>query len=143
MYACLRVPHINPSPQRAVQVLETTPFHQCVVFTNSRILGQRVAQLLEQLGFPAQFVCGDMPQEQRLSAVARLRAFELRVLVCTCTYLHTLSHPHTHTLMHTSPHTTRAHIHAYKHTHTHTHPHTRTHARAHAHTHTHTHWHTA
>ena len=64
-----------------MQILETTPFHQCVVFTNSRILGQRVAHLLEQLGFPAQFVCGDLPQEQRLAAIARLRAFELRVLV--------------------------------------------------------------
>ncbi len=52
-----------------------------MVFTNSRILGQRVAHLLEQLGFPAQFVCGDLPQEQRLAAIARLRAFELRVLV--------------------------------------------------------------
>jgi ATP-dependent RNA helicase DDX20 len=67
--------------QGLVQVLETTPFHQCVVFTNSRILGQRVAQLLVQLGFPAQFVCGDMPQAQRLAAIAQLRAFELRVLV--------------------------------------------------------------
>ena len=45
-------------------MLETTPFHQCVVFTNSRVLGQRVARLLEQLGFPARFVCGNMPQEQ-------------------------------------------------------------------------------
>ena len=67
--------------QGLVHILETTNFHQCVVFTNSRIYGQRVAQLLGQLGFPAQFVCGDMPQEERLSAIARLRAFELRVLV--------------------------------------------------------------
>ena len=67
--------------QGLVQVLETTPFHQCVVFTNSRVLGQRVARLLEQIGFPAAFVCGSMPQDARLEAISRLRAFELRVLV--------------------------------------------------------------
>uniref|UniRef100_A0A7S0F1H0 RNA helicase n=1 Tax=Hanusia phi TaxID=3032 RepID=A0A7S0F1H0_9CRYP len=64
-----------------VRVLESTSFHQCIVFTNSRTLGQRVCLLLERLGFPSSFTCGDLPQPERLRALDKLRNFEIRVLV--------------------------------------------------------------
>ncbi|EKX49705.1 hypothetical protein GUITHDRAFT_135872 [Guillardia theta CCMP2712] len=62
-----------------VRVLESTSFHQCIVFTNSRTLGQRVCLLLERLGFPSSFTCGDLPQPERLRALEKLRNFEIRV----------------------------------------------------------------
>ena len=72
---------MNARLQALVGVLDTTSFHQCVVFTNSRGVGQRAATLLDKLGFTSQFVCGDLPQKERLAAVSALRSMKLRVLV--------------------------------------------------------------
>lgn len=72
---------MNSRLQALVAVLDTTSFHQCIVFTNSRGAGQRAATLLDRLGFTSRFVCGDQPQKDRLAAVAALRALKLRVLV--------------------------------------------------------------
>jgi superfamily II DNA/RNA helicase len=72
---------ITARMQALMDLLETTSFHQCIVFTNSRSVGQRAATLLDKLGFPSRFVCGDQPQRTRLETVSALREFKLRVLV--------------------------------------------------------------
>ena len=61
----------------AVRVLESTGFNQAVVFTNSPAAGRRVAALLGELGFPARYIAGDLPQRERFAAVAALRALEV------------------------------------------------------------------
>ncbi|KAJ1910361.1 hypothetical protein IWQ60_010698 [Tieghemiomyces parasiticus] len=57
------------------------PFYQCIVFINHAHKGQQLADYLTQLGFPAVWIAGQLPQSERLDVLRRVRDFEVRVLV--------------------------------------------------------------
>ncbi|CAD7705005.1 unnamed protein product [Ostreobium quekettii] len=64
-------------------VLSSVSFHQTVVFCNRQSDAQALADRLTRAGFPAAFISGQKPQEERLETMSAMRGFELRVIVST------------------------------------------------------------
>ena len=69
--------------QHLLSLLRTIPFHQAIVFYNTKSRGELLSLELRAAGFPCLFVSGDMPQEQRIEAIRALRFFGIRVLLST------------------------------------------------------------
>ena len=66
-----------------LQLLGMTAFHQCLVFLNGRARAHDLVATLNHHGYPAAFIGGDLPQQQRNAAMASMRSLRLRVLVST------------------------------------------------------------
>ena len=66
-----------------LQLLGMTAFHQCLVFLNGRARAHDLVATLNHHGYPAAFISGDLPQQQRNAAMASMRSLQLRVLVST------------------------------------------------------------
>jgi len=73
----------NDKLRKLVTVLEETPFHQCVVFTNNKSDSEDIASFLYSSGWPASSIAGDLEQRQRSKIIDDIRAFKLRILVAT------------------------------------------------------------
>lgn len=66
-----------------IRLLDSLEFHQAIVFCNHPEQAARLCRALNASGFPSEFISGAHTQSARNSAMQRMRAFDLRVLVAT------------------------------------------------------------
>ncbi|KAM9241539.1 putative ATP-dependent RNA helicase DDX20 [Dugong dugon] len=69
--------------QHLQELFSRIPFNQALVFSNLHSRAQHLADILSSKGFPAECISGNMNQNQRLDAVAKLKQFHCRVLIST------------------------------------------------------------
>ncbi|KAB0395300.1 hypothetical protein E2I00_003014 [Balaenoptera physalus] len=69
--------------QHLQELFSKIPFNQALVFSNLHSRAQHLADILSSKGFPAECISGNMNQNQRLDALAKLKQFHCRVLVST------------------------------------------------------------
>ncbi|XP_004699576.1 probable ATP-dependent RNA helicase DDX20 [Echinops telfairi] len=69
--------------QHLQELFSRIPFNQALVFSNLHSRAQHLAEILSSKGFPAECISGNMSQNQRLDAVAKLKQFHCRVLIST------------------------------------------------------------
>jgi hypothetical protein len=62
-----------------LELLAAVSFHQAVVFCNNKQHAEWLAQRLTAAAYPAAYLSGSRAQEERMGAMAALRAFKLRV----------------------------------------------------------------
>ncbi|XP_041869225.1 probable ATP-dependent RNA helicase DDX20 [Corvus kubaryi] len=65
------------------ELFSKIPFNQALVFSNLHSRAQHLAEILTSRGFPAECISGNMNQNQRLDAMAKLKQFHCRVLIST------------------------------------------------------------
>jgi superfamily II DNA/RNA helicase len=66
-----------------IQILDSVPFHQCVVFSNYKSRAEDIVESLNKFGWPCVYIAGGMDQSSRNEAVSKLKSFSIRVLVST------------------------------------------------------------
>eukprot|EP00466_Bigelowiella_natans_P017251 jgi/Bigna1/90572/estExt_fgenesh1_pg.C_730084 len=69
--------------RKVLWVLGNIVFHQCVIFSNFKAQAEELVDILNDNGFPSCCIAGEQQQRERLEAIAKIRAFEARVLVST------------------------------------------------------------
>uniref|UniRef100_A0A8C3VZI7 Probable ATP-dependent RNA helicase DDX20 n=1 Tax=Catagonus wagneri TaxID=51154 RepID=A0A8C3VZI7_9CETA len=69
--------------QHLQELFSKIPFNQALVFSNLHSRAQHLADILSSKGFPAVCISGNMNQNQRLDAMAKLKQFHCRVLIST------------------------------------------------------------
>uniref|UniRef100_F7ALE3 Probable ATP-dependent RNA helicase DDX20 n=1 Tax=Equus caballus TaxID=9796 RepID=F7ALE3_HORSE len=69
--------------QHLQELFSRIPFNQALVFSNLHSRVQHLADILSSKGFPAECISGNMKQNQRLDAMAKLKQFHCRVLIST------------------------------------------------------------
>ncbi|ELK30801.1 Putative ATP-dependent RNA helicase DDX20, partial [Myotis davidii] len=69
--------------QHLQELFSRIPFNQALVFSNLHSRAQHLADILTSKGFPAECISGNMNQNQRLDAMAKLKQFHCRVLIST------------------------------------------------------------
>ncbi|XP_004689708.1 PREDICTED: probable ATP-dependent RNA helicase DDX20 [Condylura cristata] len=69
--------------QHLQELFSRIPFNQALVFSNLHSRAQHLADILASKGFPAECISGNMNQNQRLDAMAKLKQFHCRVLIST------------------------------------------------------------
>ncbi|XP_014747827.1 PREDICTED: probable ATP-dependent RNA helicase DDX20 [Sturnus vulgaris] len=69
--------------QHLQELFSKIPFNQALVFSNLHSRAQHLAEILTSRGFPAECIAGNMNQNQRLDAMAKLKQFHCRVLIST------------------------------------------------------------
>ncbi|NXD77675.1 DDX20 helicase, partial [Halcyon senegalensis] len=79
------LPHktFEEKTQHLQELFSKIPFNQALVFSNLHSRAQHLAEILTSRGFPAECISGDMNQNQRLDAMAKLKQFHCRVLIST------------------------------------------------------------
>ncbi|NWW67051.1 DDX20 helicase, partial [Ifrita kowaldi] len=79
------LPHktFEEKTQHLQELFSKIPFNQALVFSNLHSRAQRLAEILTSRGFPAECISGNMNQNQRLDAMAKLKQFHCRVLIST------------------------------------------------------------
>ncbi|XP_028943202.1 probable ATP-dependent RNA helicase DDX20 [Antrostomus carolinensis] len=79
------LPHktFEEKTQHLQELFSKIPFNQALVFSNLHSRAQRLAEILTSRGFPAECISGNMDQNQRLDAMAKLKQFHCRVLIST------------------------------------------------------------
>ncbi|NXY69077.1 DDX20 helicase, partial [Glareola pratincola] len=79
------LPHktFEEKTQHLQELFSKIPFNQALVFSNLHSRAQHLAEILTCRGFPAECISGDMNQNQRLDAMAKLKQFHCRVLIST------------------------------------------------------------
>ncbi|NXP03103.1 DDX20 helicase, partial [Thinocorus orbignyianus] len=79
------LPHktFEEKTQHLQELFSKIPFNQALVFSNLHSRAQHLAELLTCRGFPAECISGNMNQNQRLDAMAKLKQFHCRVLIST------------------------------------------------------------
>ncbi|NWS01333.1 DDX20 helicase, partial [Motacilla alba] len=86
-----KIVHSHPLPhktfeektQHLQELFSKIPFNQALVFSNLHSRAQHLAEILTSRGFPAECISGNMNQNQRLDAMAKLKQFHCRVLIST------------------------------------------------------------
>uniref|UniRef100_H3BGM6 Probable ATP-dependent RNA helicase DDX20 n=1 Tax=Latimeria chalumnae TaxID=7897 RepID=H3BGM6_LATCH len=66
-----------------LELFSKLPFNQALVFSNLHSRAQHLADILTSKGLPAVCISGNMNQNQRLEAMAKLKQFHCRVLIST------------------------------------------------------------
>ncbi|XP_036894754.1 probable ATP-dependent RNA helicase DDX20 isoform X2 [Sturnira hondurensis] len=69
--------------QHLQELFSRIPFNQALVFSNLHSRAKHLADVLSSKGFPAECISGNMNQNQRLDAMAKLKQFHCRVLIST------------------------------------------------------------
>lgn len=69
--------------QHLQELFSRIPFNQALVFSNLHSRAQHLADILSCKGFPTECISGNMNQNQRLDAMAKLKQFHCRVLIST------------------------------------------------------------
>ncbi len=70
--------------QKAIdQLLKTSDFEKCIVFTNTKAQANRLRGVLDYLGHHAGCLHGDMTQDQRKQILKAFRTHKFKVLVAT------------------------------------------------------------
>ncbi|NXC15284.1 DDX20 helicase, partial [Corythaeola cristata] len=79
------LPHktFEEKTQHLQELFSKIPFNQALVFSNLHSRAQHLAEILTSRGFPAECISGNMDQNQRLDAMAKLKQFHCRVLIST------------------------------------------------------------
>ncbi|NXN17479.1 DDX20 helicase, partial [Indicator maculatus] len=79
------LPHktFEEKTQHLQELFSRIPFNQALVFSNLHSRAQHLAEILTSRGFPAECISGNMNQNQRLDAMAKLKQFHCRVLIST------------------------------------------------------------
>ncbi|NXA05329.1 DDX20 helicase, partial [Sapayoa aenigma] len=79
------LPHktFEEKTQHLQDLFSKIPFNQALVFSNLHSRAQHLAEILTSRGFPAECISGNMNQNQRLDAMAKLKQFHCRVLIST------------------------------------------------------------
>ncbi|NWQ93252.1 DDX20 helicase, partial [Burhinus bistriatus] len=79
------LPHktFEEKTQHLQELFSKIPFNQALVFSNLHSRAQHLAEILTCRGFPAECISGNMNQNQRLDAMAKLKQFHCRVLIST------------------------------------------------------------
>ncbi|NXO87976.1 DDX20 helicase, partial [Sitta europaea] len=79
------LPHktFEEKTQHLQELFSKIPFNQALVFSNLHSRAQHLAEILTSRGFPAECIAGNMNQNQRLDAMAKLKQFHCRVLIST------------------------------------------------------------
>ncbi|NWH41839.1 DDX20 helicase, partial [Chloropsis hardwickii] len=79
------LPHktFEEKTQHLQELFSRIPFNQALVFSNLHSRAQHLAEILTSRGFPAECIAGNMNQNQRLDAMAKLKQFHCRVLIST------------------------------------------------------------
>ncbi|NXT64512.1 DDX20 helicase, partial [Chaetops frenatus] len=79
------LPHktFEEKTQHLQELFSKIPFNQALVFSNLHSRAQHLAEILTSRGFPAECISGNMNQNQRLDAMAKLKQFHCRVLIST------------------------------------------------------------
>ncbi|NXX83353.1 DDX20 helicase, partial [Urocolius indicus] len=79
------LPHktFEEKTQHLQELFSKVPFNQALVFSNLHSRAQHLAEILTSRGFPAECISGNMNQNQRLDAMAKLKQFHCRVLIST------------------------------------------------------------
>ncbi|XP_010148866.1 PREDICTED: probable ATP-dependent RNA helicase DDX20, partial [Eurypyga helias] len=82
---CHPLPHktFEEKTQHLQELFSKIPFNQALVFSNLHSRAQHLAEILTARGFTAECISGNMNQNQRLDAMAKLKQFHCRVLIST------------------------------------------------------------
>ena len=73
----------NKKLLKVLEVLNSVPFHQCIIFHNYRIHGKDLAGVLRDHGFKSLNISSDLKQEQRIEVMRNLRYFQIRIMLST------------------------------------------------------------
>jgi superfamily II DNA/RNA helicase len=68
---------------KVLEILNTVPFHQCIIFHNFKVHGSDLASLLRDHGFASLNISSDLSQEQRIEVMRNLRFFKIKVMLST------------------------------------------------------------
>ncbi|OMJ89677.1 hypothetical protein SteCoe_8129 [Stentor coeruleus] len=68
---------------KLIEILNTIPFHQCIVFHNYKSSGKDLATRLRDYGFPSLNISSDLSQDQRIEVIRSLRFLGIKVLLST------------------------------------------------------------
>ncbi|XP_072180102.1 uncharacterized protein [Diadema setosum] len=69
--------------EKLLKILAQVSFNQCLIFSNLQIRAQNLCDILCDLGWPSECISGNQEQAQRLSAMAKLKRFQCRILIST------------------------------------------------------------
>ncbi|XP_057717127.1 probable ATP-dependent RNA helicase DDX20 [Corythoichthys intestinalis] len=69
--------------QNLLELFSKIPFNQALVFSNLHTRAQHLADILSSKGLPAVCISGSLSQEQRLTAMSKLKQYQCRVLIST------------------------------------------------------------
>lgn len=68
---------------KLLQILTQISFNQCLIFSNLQTRAQNLCDILCDRGWPSECISGSQEQAQRLSAMAKLKKFQCRILIST------------------------------------------------------------
>lgn len=95
-----------------LRLLEVEDPESAIVFCNTKVETERVAAELSQAGYDADWLNGDLPQNEREKVMARTRSSELRFLVATDVAARGIDISHlTHVINFTLPESAAQYIH--------------------------------
>lgn len=75
--------NFNKKLLKVLEILNSIPFHQCIIFHNYKIHGKDLAGVLRDHGFKSLNISGDLKQEQRIEVMRNLRFFQIRIMLST------------------------------------------------------------
>ena len=95
-----------------VRILENEDPESAVIFCNTKMMTERVAAELQAAGFNADWLNGDLPQNEREKVLAATRSGQLRFLVATDVAARGIDISHlTHVINHDFPENIESYIH--------------------------------
>ena len=68
---------------KVLEILNTIPFHQCIIFHNYKSDGSDLANTLRDHNFPTLHISSELGQEQRIEVIRSLRYLKIKVLLST------------------------------------------------------------
>ena len=99
-------------PRDLVRILEVEDPENAMIFCNMKVETERVASALQQAGYDADWLNGDLPQGDREKVMARMRSGGLRFLVATDVAARGIDISHvTHVINYTFPEAVEQYIH--------------------------------
>jgi ATP-dependent RNA helicase DeaD len=98
--------------QALTRILEVDNPESAIVFCNTKVETERVAEALERQGFTAAWLNGDLPQGEREQVMSRTREGKLRFLVATDVAARGIDISHlTHVINYDFPESTERYVH--------------------------------
>ncbi|MGD8859983.1 MAG: DEAD/DEAH box helicase [Myxococcales bacterium] len=95
-----------------IQILENEDPESAIIFCNLRVETEQVASALQQAGFNADWLNGDLPQSEREKVMRRTREGKLRFLVATDVAARGIDISHlTHVINYSFPESTAVYVH--------------------------------
>ncbi len=99
-------------PRDLLKVLEVEDPESAIVFCNTKVETERLAAFLQEQGYAARFLSGDLPQSERERVMAATRRGEVRYLVATDVAARGIDISHlTHVVNYDFPDTAEQYVH--------------------------------